>query len=142
MSWDLSFLSQKHLEKIGSGDLETIFMLFQKLVQQLPNKIFLFWMIDGINYYERSQWRPDFLKVIPELLEIIRGCNDVVIKLLLTCHGKSSFVKDALEKDDILTAPFDVDGSCQGWSERAFQRMIGPEIEKLKAATQNIGTVG
>lgn len=142
MSWDLSFLSQKHLEEIGSGDLETTCMLFRKLVQQMPNKTFLFWVVDGINYYERSQWRPDFLKVIPELLEIIRGCNDVIIKLLLTCHGKSSFVKDALEKDDILTAPFDVGGCRQGWSERTFQRTIGPEIEKLKAATQNIGTMG
>lgn len=101
--WGLSFLSKKDLEKIEHDDLETVFVLFQKIVLQLPNLTFVFWMIDGINYYERSERRQDFLKVIHGLLGIIKERDDIVIKLLLTCHSKSAYVKDTDEKDDILT---------------------------------------
>ena len=122
ISWDLTFLSSKEVEQVQKGDLATICALFRRLIQQLPDTTFLFWMIDGINYYERSERRRAFLEVIRELLGIIKDCNDgVVIKLLLTCPGKSLYVKDALAKEDILTVPPTVDGSRQGWSERAFQ---------------------
>ena len=130
--WGLSFLSKKDLEKIEHDDLETVFVLFQKIVLQLPNLTFVFWMIDGINYYERSERRQDFLKVIHGLLGIIKERDDIVIKLLLTCHSKSAYVKDTDEKDDILTIPLTVDGSRQGWSERVFQRTLGQEIGNFK----------
>ncbi|KAL9134028.1 MAG: hypothetical protein Q9175_004793 [Cornicularia normoerica] len=131
LSWDLSFLSSSDLGKIQHNDLETICALFRRLIGQLPDTSFLFWIIDGINYYERSERRREFLKVIQELLGVIKDCNGVVIKLLLTCPGISLCVKDALGKDDILTVPPIVDGSRQGWSERAFQKTLGREIENL-----------
>ena len=134
VSWDLSFLSPTDVEKIQHNDLDTICALFRNLIQQLPNTTFLFWMIDGINYYERSERRRDFLKVVHALLDIIKDCNGVVIKLLLTCPSKSVYVKDALGRDDILTVPPTVDGSRQGWSERVFQKTLGNEIENLDGA--------
>lgn len=134
VSWDLSFLSTTDLEKIQHNDLETICALYRRLIQQLPDTTFLFWMIDGINYYERSERRRDFLKVIHELLGILKDCNSVVIKLLLTCPGISLYVKDALGREDVLTVPPTVDGSRQGWSERVFQKTVGHEIEHLDGA--------
>ena len=134
VSWDLAFLSVEDLEKIQNNDLEAICVLFRKLIQQLPDATFLFWMIDGINYYERSERRRDFLKVIQALLSVIKDCNGVIIKLLLTCPGKSLYVKDALGKEDVLNVPPTVDGNRQGWSERGFQKTIGREIENLDGA--------
>lgn len=134
ISWDLTFLSTTDLGKIQQNDLESICALLGHLIQQLPNTTFLFWIIDGINFYERSERRRDFLKVIQDLLAVIRDRNGVVIKLLLTCPGKSLYVKDALGKDEILTVPPTVDGSRQGWSERAFQKTLGREIENLDGA--------
>ena len=132
--WDLTFLSTTDVERIQqSNDLEAICALFRKLIRQLPTPTFLFWMIDGINYYERSERRRDFLKVIHELLSIIKDSNGVVIKLLLTCPGKSLYVRDALGKEDILTVPPTVDGSRQGWSERAYQKTVGKEIGNMDA---------
>lgn len=131
LSWDLSFLSSSDLGKIQHNDIETICALFRRLIGQLPDTSFLFWIIDGINYYERSERRREFLKVIQELLGVIKDCNGVVIKLLLTCPGISLCIKDALGKDDILTVPPIVDGSRQGWSERAFQKTLGRGIENL-----------
>lgn len=134
VSWDLSFLSTTDLEKIQHNDLGSICALYRRLIQQLPDTTFLFWMIDGINYYERSERRRDFLKVIHELLGILKDCNSVVIKLLLTCPGISLYVKDALGREDVLTVPPTVDGSRQGWSERVFQKTVGHEIEHLDGA--------
>ncbi len=129
--WDLAFLSSADVEKIQNSDIETICMLFRRLLQQLPDATFLFWMIDGINYYERSERRRDFLKVIHELLGVINDTKGVVIKLLLTCPGKSSYVKDVVGKENILNVPPTVDGGRQGWSERAFRKTLGHEIENF-----------
>lgn len=135
VAWDLAFFPVTHLEKIQHNDIETICALFRRLIQQLPDTTFFFWMIDGINYYERSERRRDFLKVIHELMDIIKDCSGIVIKLLLTCPGKSLYVKDALGKEDILTVPQTVDGSRQGWSERAFQKTLGHDIDNLDGAS-------
>lgn len=134
ISWDLSSLSTADLGNIQHNDLQTICVLFKSLIHQLPDATFLFWMIDGITYYERSERRRDFVKVIDELLGMIKDCNGVVIKLLLTCPGTSLYVKDALGKDSILSVPPTVDGSRQGWSERAFRNTLGYEIENLDGA--------
>ena len=132
--WDLMFLSATDLVKIDQNDLETICTLFRRLIQQLPDTTFLFWTIDGITYYERSERRRDFVKVVHELLGVIKECDRVVIKLLLTCPGKSLYIKGALGKEDILNVPPTVDGSRQGWSERAFQNTLGHEIENWDGA--------
>lgn len=131
ISWDLSHLSTTDLEGIQRNDIDTICSLFRNLTQQIPTVTFLFWMIDGINYYERSERRRDFLKVVHELLGVIKDCDGLVIKLLLTCPGKSFFVKDALGKEDVLNVPPTVEGGRQGWSERVFQKTLGHEIENL-----------
>ena len=133
-SWNLAFLSSTDIEKLRENHLDTVFSLFRGLVQQLPDATFLFWMIDGINYYERSERRQDFLKVVRELLGIIKDRNGVIIKLLLTCPGTSFFIKDMLDKDDILHVPAMVDGGRQGWSEGVFHRTLGHEIERLDDA--------
>ena len=132
--WDLAFLSVEDLVKIKDNNLEAICVLFRKLIQQLPDATFLFWMIDGINYYERSERRRDFLKVVQALLGVIKDIKGVIIKLLLTCPGKSLYVKDALGKEDVLNVPPTVDGNRQGWSERGFQKTLGREIESLDGA--------
>lgn len=130
-AWDLAFLSSTHLEKIQHNDIKTICTLFRHLIHQLPNMTFLFWMIDGINYYERSERRRDFFKVVQELLGIIKDCNGVVIKLLLTCPAKSLYVKDMIAKEEVLTVPLTVDGGKQGWSKRLYQKTIEKEIGDL-----------
>ena len=136
VNWDLSSLPSTNLSSTKphqTADIDTLSLLFRSLIYQLPPTTFLFCMIDGINYYERSERRRGFLQVVHSLLDIIHSCsgNGVVIKLLLTCPGKSLYVKDLVSKEDILTVPPTVDGSRQGWSERAFQKTLGDEIGKL-----------
>ena len=132
--WDLNFLTADGVGAIQNDDLTTIIILFRNLMGQLPEKTFLFLMIDGINYYERSERCRDFLIVIDDLLGMIKDHNRIIIKLLLTCHSTSFFVKNLLDKDRILHVPATIDGDRQGWSEKWYEKKIGPEMEILKAA--------
>ena len=93
---------------------------------------FLYWIIDEITFYEHDEWRDDFLKVMRTLLKLVKSYEKVVIKLLLTCHGRSFFVEDYIEVGDRLLVPSMVDGDLQGWSSMAWDRSIGNDINALE----------
>ena len=131
VSYDTSFLTQEDLDKIEQNDLSTLCMLFQRLIQQIPSGTFLFLVVDGINFYERSERRQDFLDVLKVLLAVLEESDNFIAKLLLTCHGRSSFAKDLIRNDNILTVPTFVDGTRQGWSEHTFGKSLGQEISNL-----------
>ncbi|KAK0510773.1 hypothetical protein JMJ35_007205 [Cladonia borealis] len=131
-AWDLTFLSQEDVDRIKADHLQTLCRFFHDLLQQLPKMTFLYWMIDAITFYERLEWRGDFLKAINELLNIMDSCKQVVIKLLLTCHGRSSFIKDYIDDEDILLVPSIIDGDCQGWSDMGWYRSKGKDMNALE----------
>lgn len=131
VTYDTSFLTPKDLEKIEQNDLNTLCMLFQQLMQQIPSGILLFLVVDGINFYERSERRQDFLEVLKVLLAILEERRNLAFKILLSCHGRSSFAKNLVGKENTLTAPSVVDGSRQGWSEQRFRKALGQEISNL-----------
>lgn len=126
--WNLDFLSPEDLVRLEENHLNTVTMLFWNLIQQLPTTTFLFWVIDGVTYYERSDRRQAFIKIIDELLGVMEQSQNVLVKLLLTCHGKSAFVKEYVVEGSILTVPHKVDGGSQGWSQYAWERSIGHEL--------------
>lgn len=129
--WSLTSLDKEALKRLKAGGLETLCGLFRLLVEQLPETTLLFLVIDGINLYERVQRRQGFLKALKEVMKIIDDCQQSVIKLLLTCHGRSSFVRDYVDRDDVLTVPFDVDGDGQGWSEQSWKWGVGKDVKEL-----------
>lgn len=132
VGWDLAFLSQKDLDKLEANDFDTLCKIFRHLVRQLPRMTLLYWMIDGITYYERADRRSDFLKAIDELLNIIDDCDKVVIKLLLTCHGRSAYVKDYIQDDDILLVPSVIDGDDQGLNDYVWDRRMENDLASLE----------
>lgn len=132
VAWDLTFIGQENVDRIEGNDLETLCDVFFRLLQQLPNMTFLYWMIDGITFYERAEWRGDFLKVIKKLLNMVKSCEKVVVKLLLTCHGRSFFVK-YIEDADTLLVPSTVDGDRQGWSNMGWHRSMGKDMNALES---------
>ena len=132
VAWDLTFIGQEDVDRIESNDVEAFGDIFFRLLQQLPNMTFLYWMIDGITFYERAEWRGDFLKVIKKLLNMVKSCEKVVVKLLLTCHGRSFFVKKYIEDTDTLLVPSTVDGDRQGWSNMGWHRSMGKDMNALE----------
>ena len=129
VDWDLTFLTQEELNGIGANDFSSICNTLRRLLQQLPSMTLLFWTIDGVTFYERGAWRADFLKAISELLKIMAGCRKVVIKLLLTCHGRSFFVKEYVDDKDILSVPSAINGTFQGWNDEVWESSIEKNLE-------------
>ena len=133
LPWDLSFLKSAAIDRLGNGDLEITIDFFYRLIQQVPKTTFCFFVIDGITYYERSDKCQDFVRVVNSLLNIIDRSTNVIVKMLLTCHGRSAFVKDYIDEDDRLTVPHKVQGDSQGWSQFAWEQTVGRQLEDLDA---------
>ena len=137
---DLRFLRYDDFFKIKDDDIDFIWVLFRKLVDQLPKNTFLFLIIDGINKHGAYAMQHAFAKVIGELLDMVKRPNGVIIKLLLISHGNHFFgfgrngrLNWKVDDKDTLNVPETGDGGRQGLSELDFQSTIDPELEKLKA---------
>lgn len=109
-----AFLSHVDIARLKENDLEILCKVFRGLIEQLPPTILLFMMIDSVTLYERTQRRQNFLKAIKEMMEAMKDSQNIVFKLLLTCQGRSMFLKRLIDGPDILTAPPDIDGDRQG----------------------------
>ncbi len=109
-----AFLSHVDIARLKENDLEILCKVFRGLIEQLPLTILLFMMIDSVTLYERTQRRQNFLKAIKEMMEAMKDSQNIVFKLLLTCQGRSMFLKRLIDGPDILTAPPDIDGDRQG----------------------------
>ena len=64
-------------------------------------------------------------------MDIMEQCDNLVVKLLLSCHGRSTFVQKLVSHDEILLVPPSIDGDGQGWSNRTWERTVATEIEEL-----------
>jgi len=93
-------------------------------------------MIDGISYYERAAPRKDFLKTIDAILDMMNNCENVLIKILLTCPGKSAYVRDYIDDDEIVVVPPFVDGDGRGRNDTPWKRSIRDDIKKLRIASK------
>ena len=138
--WDLRFLRYEDFFKIKNNHIDFIWILFRRLVDQLPKNTFLFLIIDGINKHGVFGMRHEFVKVIGELLEMVKRPNGVIIKLLLISHGyqffsshRSGLFNWKVDDKVTLNVPETGDGGRQGLSELDFQSTVDPELEKLKA---------
>ncbi|KAM0796350.1 hypothetical protein BDR22DRAFT_528684 [Usnea florida] len=138
--WDLRFLRYEDFFKIKNNHIDFIWVLFRRLVDQLPKNTFLFLIIDGINKHGGFEMRHEFTKVIGELLEMVKRPNGVIIKLLLISHGchffswhRNGLFNWKVDDKVTLNVPETGDGGRQGLSELDFQSTIDPELERLKA---------
>jgi hypothetical protein len=129
--WNLTSLDKDYLKKIEDGELDILCSLFRLLIEQLPDMTLLFVVVDGIELYERAQRRQGFLKAMKEVMRIVADCQHSVMKLLLTCHGRNSFVQKFVDGKNVLIVPADVDGDYQGWSEHSWKKSIGKDVKGL-----------
>lgn len=121
-----AFLSHVDIARLKENDLEILCKVFRGLIEQLPPTILLFMMIDSVTLYERTQRRQNFLKAIKEMMEAMKDSQNIVFKLLLTCQGRSMFLKRLIDGPDILTAPPDIDGDRQALLEESHtERYLG-----------------
>ena len=121
-------MDRENAKKIKDNDSVALDALFYKLFRQLPKATKIFCAIDSITFYERLQTTEEFFDAIEMLMRVFEDCEHVVFKLLLTCHGRSAFIR-VLQKDDWLTLPMSVSDDGQGLNENSLEAMLGEMIE-------------
>lgn len=111
--FDLSFVKGKR-KKLGR--LKGLFWLLQELLERLPENTVLFWIIDGVSYFESSKRVADTQRVFEELLRITRVNTGLVLKLLVTSPYRSCEVAQLWRSEGLrmLEVPTHVDGERQG----------------------------
>jgi hypothetical protein len=105
--FDLSLI--KHLSTLDSDDTKALANIFGKLLTQLPSKMIVFCIIDGVSFYddeERSEECQILLKKLVSFSRRRERKGAGVFKLLLTAPlGLRVAVVDELDEEEILRIP-------------------------------------
>ena len=74
--------------------------------------------------------------MIDAILDMMDNCENLLIKLLLTCLGNSVYVRDYIDDDDIVVVSPFVNGDGRGWNDSPWKKSIRDDIKKLRIASK------
>lgn len=135
---DLSFLNGRQVEAIKEGsDIGVLFIVFEKMLLQLPSKTHVFCVIDNIAFYEVSDQSKDFERVVKRLCGLTMD-KSRVIKVLFTCHRQSQFVDHLVDDEDKLSGYGAHQEDHQGLSERDWKSYTKEPLEELEYGAMGI----
>ncbi|GAW14979.1 hypothetical protein ANO14919_043870 [Xylariales sp. No.14919] len=89
---NLEFLTSDGLKVYQRHDLKSLCNLFVRLIQQLPQGVDVFCIIDGISWYEQNPWLSGLRSVtgmFEYLMEKLDPKYTAILKVLMTSHGSS-----------------------------------------------------
>lgn len=86
---DLWFLDARDWRHLESLKLDILWKVLRQLISQLPEDSVLICVIDEISRYESSALEQDTDQVVRRLTRLVKNSQNIVFKLLLTCHGRS-----------------------------------------------------
>lgn len=125
--FDLGFVTNEDAYQMDLGDIGTFCYIFGSLVQQVKSTESVFCVIDGINFYERSE---DLLQemayVLRFLLDLTKGRT--VFKILITSPSTTEDVRQAITDDNYLALP-EPARNTQPFSNLRFERQVNEELE-------------
>lgn len=120
-------------ENLDVNDLGDLLTLFTKLLRQLPDRMAVVCIIDGISYYEDSHLREETIKSIRKLVKLSRA-EAPIFKLLVTSPTRTSYV----HQDSVITKyiksveiPQHVNGAKQGFNHRTMVMETEQKARKL-----------
>lgn len=125
--FDLGFIRSEDAYQMNHGNIEAFCYIFGSLVQQVKTTESVFCVIDGINFYERSE---DLLQemayVLRFLLDLTKGRT--VFKILITSPSTTEDVRQAIKDDNYLALP-EPARNTQPFSNLRFERQVNEELE-------------
>lgn len=121
--FDFSFLKGKKAKELNKP--KQLCRLLRKLLQKLPVDTVLFWIVDGVSWFEGEMRVEETRTVFRKLIQMTKGCEDVVVKLLITSPGRSREVESMCEEEMVLNVPTFVDGEKQGTFAMRFEDAVG-----------------
>ena len=110
--FDLEFVDRNLIHDLENADLGALCDLLVGTVQQLPQDITLFLVIDGISFYETHARVRDTCFAVDKIMEMVDNAK-FVFKLLVTSPGASPVVSKAFHAGQTYWLP-DVDSEDDG----------------------------
>lgn len=142
---ELKCISKGQLERLESTASELTVReerrLFRKLVTALPMGQPLFIIIDGINYYETSEFKAETKEVIAEINALLNNEEGALIKVLVTSTTRSFEVNEYFEEEDErLDMPSNISQTMVGFADTQFDLKLGKDVARLKKDRKHEGT--
>ncbi|KAL8817797.1 MAG: hypothetical protein Q9223_003442 [Gallowayella weberi] len=111
-NFDLEFIDRRFIQLLESGNLEALSNLLEGLTQQLSPTTTLFFIIDGISFYETKDRLEDTCYSMSRLLGMVENAK-FVMKILVSSPGASAHVSKGFHHSQIYWLP-DVDPEEDG----------------------------
>ena len=120
----LSGIKKRSIARHGEDNLQGLCDVFSTLVDQLPEEMVLFCLIDGISSYESLERKDDTLRVFEMLQDLTVRQTKVLVKVLLTAPNKTRYIHQYIEPSDVVLVPEDVDGGGHGVLSKLDSRRL------------------
>ena len=102
-------ISHQDLADIEPNTLDSVQLLFEKLVAQLPPTVFMFVVIDGISLYEDATRLAETKQAMESFTGLVAGDDSgPVFKLMVTSPTRIRYLPEQVTKDEILSVPREV----------------------------------
>ncbi|KAF8253368.1 hypothetical protein K440DRAFT_657333 [Wilcoxina mikolae CBS 423.85] len=121
--FDFSFLKGKKRKNLNTP--KELCRLLRKLLDKLPTDTVLFWIVDGVSWFESSERAEVTRTVFSKLLRMTKKCENVVVKLLITSPNRSRVVSLLCKDETVLNVPEFVDGEKQGTLAVKLEDAVG-----------------
>lgn len=132
-SFNTSFLSDKNLQQLlgqSRQDLSTLLSIFRKLIQQLPEHVVTFCLINGTRYYEMQDRQDDLVRVLEVLRDLTESDRvSSTFKVLITNNSRPSLkTRQCFDARQVVKLPLHIEAQNQGfnprsWSKSALQQL-------------------
>ncbi|CAH0042431.1 unnamed protein product [Clonostachys rhizophaga] len=90
---DLSFSDDLEAEDIYGLNLKTLCLIFSELAKQIPEGTILICLIDGIDMYEKVDFREDVDTIMRRMARQVSKRTNVIFKLIVTCTGRARAIQ-------------------------------------------------
>ncbi|RCI10014.1 hypothetical protein L249_8697 [Ophiocordyceps polyrhachis-furcata BCC 54312] len=116
------------MDRIAQGNVAELCQLFGELARSLPSHLTIFCFIDGIQIYERSQYRDGMEEVICSILAVAEDGEpgrSAPIKMLLTSPRATIHVQKLFDIDSSLLTMAAIPHTGQSPSSLRLNRQLG-----------------
>ena len=138
-AFHIGFTRKNEYDEVQRFDTIRLCVLFRELVKDIPEGIVLVCVIDGVSFYEASDWADDLRLVLETLNDLTRDPEVwAAFKVLVTSAVTSRQAIKYIPREDHLMLPSDVgNGSDCPLTARHFKMQMSRSTE-LCARSQSL----
>ncbi|OJJ42681.1 hypothetical protein ASPZODRAFT_137067 [Penicilliopsis zonata CBS 506.65] len=126
-AFDTRSLSQQvAMSVVQQGQLDELIHLLVCMVRQVPETTTLFCIVDGVAFFERTEFQDESLRVLSALLALVHDqAVSATVKVLFTSSPGTEIVRAAFEPEDLLLDVSGLPGGGELGEERLLRALRG-----------------